>query len=178
MFDYYSQTLFKSAQSLRFKTVKIKGSINYRTDLIQYLSIYLPPVLFFSMRTQRAVTPSCFKSIILRTGCALHRAVLSLSFYNTLAQWNIITVFLVLSYLSYVAALLLCYAFKKNIFKFYSIYLYVNFYLLVFSWMYFTIQRAMCDILPDFVIHLFTFFCKELLSFTRFYKTIVHPWFF
>ncbi len=26
--------------------------------------------------------------------------------------------------------------------------------------MYFTIQRAMCDILPDLVVHLFTFICK------------------
>ncbi len=62
------------------------------------------------------MTPCCFKSIILHTGCALHHAVLSLSFYNTLAQLNIIIVFLVLSYLSYVAALLLCYTFKKYIF--------------------------------------------------------------
>ncbi len=53
---------------------------------------------------------------ILRTGWALHRAVLSLSFYNTLAQWNIIIVFLVLSYLSYVAALLLCYTLTKHLF--------------------------------------------------------------
>ncbi len=37
--------------------------------------------------------------------------------------------------------------------------------------------KEQCDILPDLVVHLFTFICKYK-SFTRFYKTIVHPWFF
>ncbi len=39
---------------------------------------------------------------------------------------KIIIVFLVLSYLSYSAALLLCYTFKINLFKCYSIYFYIN----------------------------------------------------
>ncbi len=37
--------------------------------------------------------------------------------------------------------------------------------------MYFIIQRATCDILPDLFVHLFTFICKYK-CFTRFYKYI------
>ncbi len=71
------------------------------------------------------MTQCCFKSIILSTGCALRPLYCSRSFYNTFAQRQIIIVFLVLSYLSYVAALLLCYTFKIHLFKLYSIY-YIN----------------------------------------------------
>ncbi len=72
------------------------------------------------------MTPCCFKRIILRTGCASHRSVLSFSFYNTFGQLNIIIVFLVLSYLSYVAALLLCNTFKIYIFFYFIVYICVS----------------------------------------------------
>ncbi len=50
---------------------------------------------------------------------------------------------------------------KRNIFSFYSLYLYINTF--TFSFIYFTtIQRAMCNILPDLVLHLFTFICSPL----------------
>ncbi len=75
--------------------------------------------------SQQVVTQCCFKSIILSTGCALRPLYCSRSFYNTFVQRQIIIVFLVLSYLSYVAALLLCYTFKIHLFKLYSIYLYL-----------------------------------------------------
>ncbi len=52
--SFTSQTLFRSAQSLR------------------YLSIYLPPVLFFSMRTQKAVQPVCCDSMLFQEHHSAH----------------------------------------------------------------------------------------------------------
>ncbi len=68
-------------------------------------------------------------------------------------------------------ASLLCYTFKRNVFNFIvgPLYLYIN--ILHFSWMYFTtIQRAMYNILPDLVQHLFTFICSPLSNFCLFFS--------
>ncbi len=68
---------------------------------------------------------------------------------------KLIIVFLVLSYLSYVAALLLCYTFKINVFLFYSIYLYVN-------------------VFACFFMNVFYNTKSNVWHFTRFIRTLIH----
>ncbi len=127
-FGYYSQTLFKSAQSRRFKTVKRKGSIK-RTYLIQYLSIYLPPVLFFSMRTQRAVLPVCCDSVLFQEHHSAHGMCIApcciepfvLQYFSAM-KYNILSCSVLSIICCWLITVLYIY---KYIFKFYSIYLYV-----------------------------------------------------
>ncbi len=71
------------------------------------------------MRTQRAVQPVCCDSVLFQE-------------HHSAQGMCIAPRCLVLSYISYVASLLLCYTFKNIYFNF-IVYIYMYIYLLVFS---------------------------------------------
>ncbi len=73
---------------------------------------------------------------------------------------------------------------KEMYFNF-TAYIFLYKYVTCFLWMYFTtIQRAIYNVLPDLILHLFTFLCSPITTPPppptnfRFNKMIVHSWFF
>ncbi len=145
------------AQYRTFKTVKRKGSIYCRTDLIHYALIFLSCVLWTSLYGLRSAA-RC-DSVLLQAHHSAHKCLVLLCILF-LCNERFLIAFLV-RLICYMLLPHYCAVCLKEMYFHFYIYLYINI-LLVFHECILQQYKEQYTFLPDLVLHLFTFLCSPI----------------